>query len=522
KLPNLLSPDLLMDMDKAVTRVVHALSKNENILIYGDNDVDGITGTTLLVEFIRLLGGNAYYYVPHRTTASPSMISDAITYALEKECKLLITVDCGITASKEIEEVVKHNIDVIISDHHEPTDKIPNCIATLNPKLINSMYPNRDLTGVGVAFKLAHALTNHLVSTGKISSSMIDLKRFLDLVALGTIADMGALKGENRVLVRYGLKQFSQTRRVGLLKLMEICEVKPSEVSTADIASKIAPRLNSLGRIADPLKGVELMLIHDSVGAAHLAQELDDNNTKRQQIERRDSEDIESYIHSHPQILKEKALVLHSDKWHPGIIPILAARLSKQYNRPTLIIAVEGGIGKGSIRTIPEFPLLSPLRNNHSLLMNFGGHDFAAGLMIKEENILKFKKSFIETANKTLNNDDLLPKLHLDARVQFEDLTFEFLDSMQLLEPYGTGNPPPILYTDVTQAWPPKVVGKTHLKLYLEQNERMLEGIGFGLSAHRSKLTKKNLSLQIAFTPHVNVFLNKSSIQLLVKDFKLK
>lgn len=522
KLPNLHSPDLLMDMNKAVDRIVHSLSKNENILIYGDNDVDGITGTTLLVEFIRLLGGNAYYYVPHRTTASPSMISDAITFALEKECKLLITVDCGITASKEIEEVVKHQIDVIISDHHEPTDKIPNCIATLNPKLINSTYPNRDLTGVGVAFKLAHALTNHLVSTGKISSTMIDLKRFLDLVALGTIADMGALREENRVLVRYGLKQFSQTRRVGLLKLMEICEVKPSEVSTADIASKIAPRLNSLGRIADPLKGVELMLIHDSVGAAHLAQELDDNNTKRQQIERRDSDDIDAYIHAHPQILNEKALVLHSDKWHPGIIPILAARLSKQYNRPTLIIAVEGGIGKGSIRTIPEFPLLSSLRNNRFLLMNFGGHDFAAGLMIKEENILKFKKSFIESANKILNNDDLLPKLHLDARVDFKNLTFEFLDSMQLLEPYGTGNPPPILYTDVTQAWPPKIVGKAHLKLYLEQNERMLEGIGFGLSEHRSRLTKKNLNLQIAFTPHVNVFLNKSSIQLLVKDFKIQ
>ncbi|MCB1107327.1 MAG: single-stranded-DNA-specific exonuclease RecJ [Chlamydiia bacterium] len=522
KLPNLHSPDLFMDMDKAVDRIVHALERNENILIYGDNDVDGITGTTLLVEFIRLLGGNSYYYVPHRTTASPSMITDAISYAIEKECKLLITVDCGITAAREIEEVVKNNIDVIISDHHEPTDKIPNCIATLNPKLINSTYPNRDLTGVGVAFKLAHALTNHLVSNGKISPSMIDLKRFLDLVALGTIADMGTLKGENRVLVRYGLRQFSETRRVGIVKLMEICEVKPSEVSTTDIASKIAPRLNSLGRIADPMKGVELMLIHDSVEATHLAQELDDNNTQRQQIERRDTDDVEAYIESHPQILQEKALVLHSDKWHPGIIPIIAARISKLYNRPTLIIAVEGGIGKGSIRTIPEFPLLPSMRKNHDLLMNFGGHDFAAGLMIKEENILKFKKAFIASANKVLNNDDLLPKLHLDARVEFKDLTFELLDSMQLLEPHGTGNPPPILYTDVTQAWPPKVVGKTHLKLYLEQDDRMLEGIGFGLSEHRSKLTKKNLKLQIAFTPHVNVFLNKSSIQLLIKDFKIK
>ncbi|MCB1084119.1 MAG: DHH family phosphoesterase, partial [Simkania sp.] len=265
KLPNLHSPDLMSEMNHAVDRIIQALQKNETILIYGDNDVDGITGTTLLVEFIRLIGGNAYYYVPHRTSTTPSIITDALEYAFEKDCSLLITEDCGITAANEIKEVVKRKIDVIISDHHEPTDKIPHCIATLNPKLINSTYPNRDLTGVGVAFKLAHALTNELVSTGKIRSTDIDLKRFLDLVALGTIADMGILMGENRVLVRYGLRQFAMTKRVGLLKLMDICEVKPQEINTSDIASKIAPRLNSLGRIADPQKGVELMLMHDSV-----------------------------------------------------------------------------------------------------------------------------------------------------------------------------------------------------------------------------------------------------------------
>ena len=522
KLPNLHSPDLMSEMNHAVDRVIQALQKNETILIYGDNDVDGITGTTLLVEFIRLIGGNAYYYVPHRTSTTPSIITDALEYALEKGCSLLITVDCGITAAKEIEEVVKRKIDVIISDHHEPTDKIPHCIATLNPKLINSIYPNRDLTGVGVAFKLAHSLTNELVSSGRIRSTDIDLKRFLDLVALGTIADMGALKGENRILVRYGLRQFAMTKRVGLLKLMDICEVKPQEVNTIDIASKIAPRLNSLGRIADPKKGVELMLVHDSVSATHLAKELDDNNRKRQQIERRDSEDVEAYIKAHPQILQQKAIVLHSDKWHPGIIPIISARLSKQYNRPTLIIAIENGIGKGSIRTIPEFPILSNLHKQSKLLINFGGHDYAAGLMIKEENILQFKQCFIQQANKVLNSEDIIPKLQLDARIQFEDLTFDFLDSMQLLEPYGTGNPPPILYTDVIQTRPPKIVGKTHLKLYFEQKGRMLEGIGFGLSDHRSKLAKKNLKLQIAFTPHINVFLNKSSIQLFVKDIKIK
>lgn len=522
KLPNLLTPDLFLDMDIAVNRVMQAIEKKESIIIYGDNDVDGITGTTLLVEFFRSLGVTTFYYVPNRITSSSSLITDSLSFALENKCKLLITVDCGITAADEVDEFFRNHIDVIISDHHEPTARIPNCVATLNPKLLNSTYPNRDLTGVGVAFKLAHALTNHLVSSGKVASTKIDLKHYLDLVTLGTIADMGALSGENRVLVRYGLKQFAQTRRVGLLKLMDVCDVKPSTITTAEIASKIAPRLNSLGRIADPQKGVELLLMHDSKTATTLAQELDANNTERQRIERHDSEDIENFMHLNPQSLQSKAIVLHSNKWHPGIIPIIAARIAKQYNRPTVIIAIEDGVGKGSIRTIPEFPLLSVLRKNADLLLNFGGHDYAAGLLIDDKNIIKFKRSFIEFANKSLMHEDIVPKLNLDARVQFDELTFEFLDSLQLLEPYGTANPPPILYSDVNQAWPPKIVGKTHLKFYLEQNERVLQGIGFGLSHSRQELCKKNLKLQIAFTPHVNVFLNKSSIQLLVKDFKVK
>lgn len=522
KLPNLHSPNLLLGMSEAIKRMHQALEQKENILIYGDNDVDGITGTTLLVEFFSMLKANVFFFVPNRSSPNPSPIVDALDYGVKNNCTLLITVDCGISATDEIAEATKRKIDVIITDHHEPTDKIPHCIATLNPKLINSTYPNRDLTGVGVAFKLAHGLTNFLVTNGHLNSNEIDLKHFLDLVALGTIADMGALLGENRILVRYGLRQFATTKRIGLLKLLEVCDVKANEINANDVSSKIAPRLNSLGRIADPQKGVELLLEHDSAIAEALAKDLDENNTERQRIERLDSEDIERTILSNPSLLSDKAIVLHSEKWHPGIIPILAARIAKQYNRPTLIIAIDQGIGKGSIRTIPEFPLVAPLRAKRDLLINFGGHDFAAGLMIKEENIPIFKKGFVQLANEMLQLEDIIPKLRLDARLQFENLTFDFLDSIQLLEPFGTANPAPVFYADVSQTWPPKIVGKTHLKFYLEQEDRMLEGIGFGLAEHRPKLYRKNLKLQIAFTPHVNVFLNKSSIQLFIKDFKIK
>ncbi len=521
KLPNLYDPQLFLDMDKAVDRVLTALKRKENILIYGDNDVDGITAAALLTEFLRFIDANVFFYVPNRTSLKQSLILDAIEYAKINECKLIITVDCGITAAEEIEVAIRHHIDVIVTDHHEPTARIPHCIATLNPKLINSTYPNRNLTGVGVAFKLAHAITNALIGNGSISPTKIDLKRYLDLVALGTIADMGSLLDENRILVRYGLRQLRKTRRIGLTKLFTVCDLKLGEITPLDIASKVAPRLNSLGRIADPTKGVELLLIRDVVAAEALAKELDLNNIERQKIERRDSDDIEEYILKNPQILKHKALVLSSDRWHPGIIPIITARIAKHYNRPTVVISIDQGLGKGSIRTIPEFPLLPLLKENASILENFGGHDFAAGLTIREEMIETFREHFIRSANARLKEQDIVPKLHLDARINFGELTFDFMESFSLLEPFGNENPAPILYCDAKQIWPPKIVGKTHLKLYLEQNDRMLEGIAFGMGEKRPRLCKKNLTLHIAFTPHINTFLNKASIQLQVRDFQV-
>jgi single-stranded-DNA-specific exonuclease len=521
KLPNLFDPDLFPDMDKAVERIISAIQQKESILIYGDNDVDGMTAATLLTEFLRAVGGKVFFNIPNRASLKKSLIGDALAYAIQHQCTLMITVDCGITAAKEIQEVVENGIDVIVTDHHEPTSKIPNCIATLNPKLINSTYPNRDLTGVGVAFKLAHAITNLLIESEAISPNKIDLKNYLDLVALGTIADMGALKGENRILVRYGLKQMRKMKRMGIAKLFQVSEMQQGELSPMDIASKVAPRLNSLGRIADPIKGVELLLIKDSAGAEALAKQLDLHNLERQKIEREASDDIEGYIFQHPETLQDKAIILSSEKWHPGIIPIIAARIAKQYNRPTLIISIEQGIGKGSIRTIPEFPLLSVLKQNEELLINFGGHDYAAGLTIKQENIPLFKERFIQAADQVLQEQDVVAKLHLDAKIKFSDLTFDFMESLHLLEPFGNENPQPILYCDAMQIWPPKVVGKYHLKLFLEQGDRMLEGIAFGLADRREQIRRKNILLRIAFTPHVNLFLNKASIQLQIKDFQL-
>lgn len=521
KLPHLYSPSLFPDMDKAVTRIMTAMKTSEKVLIYGDNDVDGMTAAALLTEFLRKIGMNVYFYVPNRAELRKNILGDALEFAVRKGCTLLITVDCGITAAKEVAKVIAQNVDVIITDHHEPTSKIPNCIATLNPKLINSTYPNRELTGVGVAFKLAHAITNYLTETDSPLAHKIDLKDYLDLVALGTIADMGALLGENRILVRYGLKTLKKTKRIGLVKLFNVSDINLNNLSPMEIASKVAPRLNSLGRIADPTKGVELLLSRDEKTAENLSKELDLNNLERQKIERQAFEDIDGLIKKNPKLLQDRALVLYSENWHPGIIAIITARIAKLYNRPTLIIAIEQGVGKGSIRTIPEFPLLPILKENEGYLINFGGHDFAAGLTIPKDNIPAFKNCFIDAANKKLKNRDIQTKLYLDAEVKYNELTFEFMDGLQLLEPFGSENPPPILYTDAKQTWFPKVIGKVHLKVFLEQGDRMLEGIGFGLIDKKPLLAKKDQALRVAFTPQINSFLNKTSIQLLIKDFQL-
>lgn len=516
RLPNLIDPFIFPEMKKATDRILQALAHKENILIYGDNDVDGMTGTALLVEFLRFIGANVFFYISNRSMTRQVLVVEALDYALKNECKLLITVDCGITAAQEIEQVVKSGVDVIITDHHEPTDTIPHCVATLNPKLNDYAYPNRDLTGVGVAFKLAHAMTNILVSEGKIPPKKVDLKRYLDLVALGTVADMGSLLGENRILVAYGIIQLKKTKRVGLVQMINIAGCDLSEITTYMIASKLAPSFNSLGRIADPAKGVEMLLIRNTAQAEKMAVELSLNNQERQKIEKVMVHEVETTLHDHPEILKQKAIILASENYHPGIIAILSNRLSKLYNRPAVIIAIDKDIGKGSLRSTHAFPLLDVLKGMSDLLVNFGGHDLAAGLSLKMENIEEFKRRFLEEVDKKLTLADVKPKLHLDAKVKFNELTFDFMESLKLLEPL---NPPPVLYTSARQAWPPKRIGD-HLKLYLEQDDRMLEGMAFGKAALFSQLRKRDLGeIEIAFQPQINF--QGASIQLLIRDIKI-
>lgn len=524
QLPNLENPQHFPEIGLAVSRILQAIKQKEKILIHGDNDVDGMTGTALLVEFLQTIGANVLFYIPYLVPNEETSFSHALKYAENNQCSLLITVDCSLSSHLELKSANKKNIDIIVTDHHEPLGKQFKICAFLNPKIKKSTPIkglSKELTGVGVAFKLAHAITNKLLIDKEIEDGFIDLKSYLDLVALGTIADMGVILGENRILVRYGLREIQRALRIGLQKLCEISDIKAELITPIEIATKIAPRLNSLGRIGNPNQGVELLLCKDEGVAQTLAQKLDENNVVRQQIERKDSEWLEKYLAANPNILKNRAIAISSEHLHPGVIPILTARLAKQYHRPTVLIACEDGKGKGSIRTIPQFPILPVLQQQAHLLENFGGHDYAAGFLIETQHIKKFTSFFVESANYRLIDEDLSAKLAIDGKIDFSDLTFDFMESMYLLEPFGNGNPHPIFYSDAKQSWPPKIIGKNHLKFYLEQGNRRLEGIGFGMASHRSLLMKPNLRIRIAFTPQINTFLNKDSIQLNIKDFKL-
>jgi len=526
KLPDLHDPFLFNQMKQAVDRICAARKKGEKVLIYGDNDVDGMTGTALLTEFFQAADIDVMYYVASPSAQKKTTLLEALDTALENECKVMISVDVGITAHKEIAAFVDKGIDVIVTDHHEPTDQLPQCTALLNPKLGDSTYPDRHLTGVGVAFKLAHAVTIQLVKEEELPPKKIDLKRYLDLVALGTISDMGALIGENRILVRYGLNQIKKGKRIGLAKLISVCDLNPSEINTFIVASRIGPPLNSLGRIANANDGVKLLLIRNSNQAEKLAQELGLNNSERQKIERNMTEEVEEILKKKPEILEQKAIVIASENWHPGVIPIISTRLSKQYNRPTIIIAINEKFGKGSMRSIPEFPLLPALKKCADLLESFGGHDIASGMIIREENIPEFTKRFIDIANETLEEKDIKYKLDIDAHVNFDDLTYDCLESLHLLEPHGNENPPPLLYTVAKQAWPPKVIGKlnekAHLKIYLDQDGRVVEGIALNRAQDSTRLRNKELDLEAVFTPQLDVFQNQSYLRLLIRDFKIK
>ncbi|WP_249538520.1 single-stranded-DNA-specific exonuclease RecJ [Chlamydiifrater volucris] len=520
RLSECLDPLQIPNMAAAVERLLRARRNRERVLVYGDNDVDGITSVTLLTEFFHQVHIDVEYAFNRLPLnyqhSSPHLANEA----QEKGVRLVVTVDWGTTAVKEIQDIRKMGIDVVVTDHHEPTGRFPKGVAIVNPKFFEN-YPNRELTGVGVAFQLAMAVFRSLLASKEIQEDHIDIYKFLDLVALGTIADLGELSGENRILVSHGISLIREGKRLGLRRLLEISKIDYSRVTASDIALRVAPKLNSLGRLSDPAKGVELLLSIDSIKSLQLVKKIFEIDRERKELERKVFCDIEKFLKNNPSETKKAALVLSSDLWHPRIVPIISAKLSKQYNKPVIIISFSEEIGKGSARTYMNFPLLKVLKKCSDHFLSFGGHNFAAGLSIRKENFVSFKKKFIHLVQSSTHCKHRKEDLFLDAEVDFSALDHELLSSIELLEPFGRGNPSPLFFTTARQYRSPKLVSGSHIKLFLEKDGQHFEGIAFSMEHRLKELKNAGLSeLKVAYTPRIicSPFLGEV-VQLLVRDF---
>ncbi len=473
RLRNLSDPFLLPQMRVAVDRILRAIDKKERIVLYGDYDVDGVTSLALLNEMLCAYGNPPALFLPSRMEEGYGLSREGIERCWQTHRpQLLIAVDCGTSSSAEVAEICARGAEVIVLDHHEPKAALPDCIALVNPKASGSPFDY--LCSVGIVFKLCHAL----LKTRPLPQ--FDLRRRLDLVALGTVADIVPLQAENRILVHHGTQEIARRRLLGLRHLLDIAVVRPPVLSE-HIGFRLGPRLNAAGRLSTAEKALRLFLTTDFTEAAALAGELDTQNRERQKIEREIVLAAETKILQ--QSLSERpAIVLGERGWHPGVLGIVASRIAKRYHRPTIIVGFDAdGLGKGSGRSIPHLSLVAALGRCSDDLEKFGGHEMAAGLTIREEKFCNFATAFAEVCRALLAPEHFEAQLHLDAELTLHDLNWELWRWHEMLQPFGQGNPQPLfLVRQVEAAGPPQILKEKHLALRLKQDGRFQRAIFFG------------------------------------------
>ena len=510
---SLYDPFLLPDMKESAKRVLSAVKEKELITIYGDYDADGICATALLFLTLQEMGAKCGYYLPHRIDEGYGLNKEAIEKCRDIGTKLLITVDCGISGKDEINYAKSLGMDVIVTDHHLPTSDIPECVGVINPKINGSKYPYKELAGVGVAYKLAEAITK--------TSKKINVKKHLDLVAVGTVADIVPLTGENRILVHHGLKTLDSTQKIGLTKLKEKGGIKIA-VEAIHIAFRIAPRLNAAGRLATAESAIKLLLTKDNAEATQLCNELDANNRERQKIEEEVLDSAIAQMDLNFDFNDDRVIVLHNKEWPAGVIGIVAGRITSRYNRPCIMISVNEGLGKGSGRSIRNFHLLNALQSCDKHLRKFGGHAHAAGLSIEELLIDPFRKKINEHAHIVLKDEDLIPTIDIDAEIDPQNIDFDLIEQLKVLEPFGHHNQRPCLAAKNFQIYrEPVIVGDGHLKFWVKSGMRVFEAIGFEMAQYQS-LFDDVVSVDLAFRPQINIWQNKQTLQLNVMDIKAR
>lgn len=521
ELVDLEDPSLLVDMDKAVLRLIRAIENREKIRVYGDYDVDGITSICVLVDVLRSFGAEIDYYIPDRVDEGYGMNAEAVKSIAREGVTLLVTVDCGITAFSEVELARSLGVDVIITDHHEPHGGLPSAVAVINPKRDDEKSSFRDLAGVGVAYKLACAL---LMTAKGAQDVFHQPDHLLDLVALGTIADVSPLTGENRIYAKQGLSKMNRTDNLGLKSLIEVCGLSDRRITAGTVGFVIAPRLNAAGRLCDASLCVELLLTDSPRKAMDIAKFLDGVNTERQDLERRIFEEASSMVETCDGQAVDSVLVLAKEGWHPGVIGIVASRLVEEFNRPAILVSLDGDEGRGSGRSIPEFDLYEALSECSQSLLRFGGHKYAAGILVSRHAIDEFRQEINEVGRSVLCEDDFLLKIILDQELTLDEIDLEVAKGIAMLAPFGVANPTPLFLSTGVELLEYRGVGEDgrHLKLRLSQGGRVHDGIGFGLGHLTSELYLRRIEdIDLIYTIEVNEWNGTIKPQLNVKGLRV-
>ncbi|MST61835.1 single-stranded-DNA-specific exonuclease RecJ [Peptostreptococcus anaerobius] len=507
------NPFLLKDMDKAVERIYSAFSRNEKIFVYGDYDVDGVSSTSIMMIFFDNIGyKNVDYYIPNRLEEGYGLNTDAIDYLKENNADLIITVDCGITSVNEVEYAREKGIDVIITDHHECQEKLPNAVAVIDHKRPDCDYPFKGLCGCGIAFKLIHALSG--------DDFYKDIYKYLEIVSLATICDMMPVLDENRIIVKNGFEIIGKGENLGMKALIEVCGLVDTKINSSHLGFALGPRINASGRLGFSNLGVKLFTTKDTEEAKQIAEIMDINNSKRQEIESDIFFKAEELIEKNSS-KDDKVLVLASEGWHHGIIGIVASKITEKYYKPCVLLCIEDGMAVGSARSIKGFDLFSALFQCKEFMVKFGGHEQAAGMTVREEDIENLRVKLNHVADYSLSNEDLIEEIKIEYEISEDSLNLEFVDSLHDLEPFGINNPTPYFLIRDCIVKSRYLIGKdkNHLKIGIEKG-KSFECVGFGM-AHLSELFEVGDSIDLVFKADKNTFNGNTKVQLLIKDIRL-
>lgn len=513
-------PFLFHQMEKAVNRVKGAIQNNERIMVHGDYDVDGITACAIVTHTLLQYTQKVFTYIPHRINQGYGLKQDALDVAQREKASLIITVDCGITAIQETESARQMGIDIIITDHHLYQSPLPNAVAIIHPTQPDETYPYTHLSGAGVAYKFAQAIEKTLQTSANGCLSVTD--DLLDLAAMGTLSDIVLLSGENRVIAKHGLVQLAKSKRVGLRSLLEKTKLTNKCLESWHIGFILGPRINAAGRLGDADKALRLLLTDSKSEADEISETLEQYNKERQRVEAEVHDQAEKLVHSQINLNSEPIIVLANPNWHIGVLGIVCSKLVEEFERPVILIGLNGECGKGSGRSVDGFNIVEALAYCTDTLLGFGGHEMACGITIEPNQIMNFRKKinqFASGQSSPLSSDT--NSLAIDTEVQLSELNESFLNSLHLLAPHGPGNPKPLfLVRNVTTEGPPRIIKDSHLKLRIRDGNYRAEAIWFGNSDKADLFTGNGKSWDLACHARLNDYNGFQNIELQLKDVR--